>query len=139
MGERGRRDKASDVFGKSELVFSKKGAFGEAFPQIKDLTIEVRQTGKFRFGREQTRVYTKEHFPGEFVDCGNPLCYGGGFSVWNLLREMVGDRVVEKEATARCQGHEGSPKGRRKYRDCLNFFTVRAQITYTEATEADSA
>ena len=125
------RKKASDIFRESNLVFAKKSPFKEAYPEIDDLTIEVNKTSHHNY----TESPLKHHFsienpPGEYIDCDNPLCYNGGFSIGSVLRRMVSNKETQKEGSGSCQGYEGSPKGRRRYRSCLSVFRYKANIKY---------
>lgn len=127
-----RRDrmKASDIFRESNYVFSKKVPFGEAFPEIKNFRIEVTTLSEGSQFVNYTSVYTKENKPGEYIDCKNPVCYNGGFSIGQILREMVGEKQTHYEGSAHCQGYEGSPKGRRRYRSCLSNWKIKIDIEY---------
>ena len=127
-----KRQKASDVFRESRYVFREKVSFEEAFPEIKDIKVVCREIGYgvSRYSRKST--YALPTIPGEYVDCSNPLCYNGGFSLGEILREMVRNRQTHFEGSRICQGYEGSPKGRRKYRDCLNSWNIEVDITYHE-------
>jgi hypothetical protein len=122
------RDKASDIFRKTDFVFSKKVSFEEAYPMIEDINIKVEHLGHYGVG-EWNKV---QHFKrtGEYFDCTNSSCYGGGFSVGNLLRNMVGARGTHLEAHEFCKGYEGSPKGKRRYRSCTNSWNVTIDIKY---------
>ncbi|HPW98276.1 MAG TPA: hypothetical protein PK218_06940 [Flavobacterium sp.] len=130
MSKRDERQKASDVFRESNFVFSKKVGFDVAFPQIEDLTVEVEESrhGVGDWNRKST--YKKQNFPGEYINCSNSLCYNGGFSIGSILREMVRNKQTELETSKLCQGNEGSPKGRRIYRKCMNFFKIKVSIKY---------
>ena len=133
---RERRQKASDVFRDANLVFaSKTNNFSEAFPKIKDFEIKVTEVGRgtsYSIGdREKTATYNMNHAPGEYIDCSNSLCYNGGFSIGNILRNMQHDNQEEyEEEFIFCRGYEGSPKGRRRYGPCSNYFNVKAKVTY---------
>ena len=70
---------------------------------------------------------------GEYIDCTNPLCYNGGFGIGPVVREMVGGRETCREGAAICQGNEGSPKGWRIYRKCINHFRYTVELTYRRA------
>lgn len=131
MGIRDRK-KASDVFRESKYLFVKKVPFKEAFPEITDLEIRCKETGNLRYSFENERqhYYSIENEPGEYIDCSNPFCYNGGFSIGRIIRGMVRNRETKQEGSEICQGYEGSPKGRRKYRDCLNFFQYTVIIKY---------
>ncbi|MCA3027720.1 MAG: hypothetical protein ING66_03890 [Rhodocyclaceae bacterium] len=124
------REKASDVFRNAELLFSKKGTFADAFPTIEDIKVIVK-----RGGHSGVNEWDKEsHYGtniGEYVDCSNPVCYNGGISVGDFVRSMVAANQVhfEKESIF-CQGYEGSPKGKRRYRTCTNHFGIMIDIKY---------
>lgn len=128
MSQRNQRQKASDVFQESNFVFAGKVSFAEAFPQIEDVTVEVEESGEGVTwkGKQQ---YGKESL-NEYINCSNPLCYNGGFSVSRILREMIHNKQTEIETSAICQGNEGSPKGRRIYRKCLNHFKIKVSMKY---------
>lgn len=130
MSKRDERQKASDVFRDANFMFAQKVPFAKAFPDIHAVRIEV-ETGHAPSGNPK-RVFSGQHLPGEYVDCDNPLCYNGGFSIGEVLRDMVQKRERDREGRAICRGYEGSPKGRRKYRDCVNFFRYKVRIDYRE-------
>jgi hypothetical protein len=129
MPERDRM-KASDVFRETHYVFSRKVPFEEAFPEIKDLRIEVQTLSEGSKFVNYTSVYTMKDKPGEYIDCLNPLCYGGGFSIGKILRDMVSKKETTYESSAMCKGYEGSPKGRRRYRSCLSHWKVKVTLEY---------
>jgi hypothetical protein len=124
------RKKASDVFKEANFVFSKKVSFAEAFPQIEDLVIEVEESGRDVWHGSSKSTYRMDHLPGEYINCSNSLCYNGGFSIGSILREMVRNKQTEIETGKMCQGNEGSPKGRKIYRKCLNMFKIKVSLTY---------
>jgi len=126
------RKKASEVFRDANFVFSKKVSFDEEFPEIEDVKIVVRQSGRGIRDWNSVSHYGKV---GEYIDCANPLCYRGGFSIGDILRSMVRDRQEHYEGSHFCQGYEGSPKGRRKYGPCMNGFHVTVDITYKSREE----
>lgn len=129
MADRDRRLKASDLYRESTNPFVRKTSFAEAFPQITHLRVTITESDG---GTDESSVYWTD---GEFADCSNPLCYGGGVSIGTMLREMVRDRATDGEFTKLCKGHEGSRKGRRIYRKCLHAFTVRIAVVYADPDE----
>ena len=134
---RDHRPKASEIHRDAHYVFAQKVGFAEAFPEVEEVSIRVEERGRgaggYRGGSDtRVRTFTKMNL-GEYVDCSNTLCYNGGASVGSALREAVRERRTEFEDSAMCQGYEGSPKGQRKYRDCINVFTIRGTIKYREA------
>lgn len=105
------RKKASDIFRETDYAFVKKVPFLEAFPELEDFRIEVRESGdRIWGGQERSRVYTKANPPGEFVDCTNSVCYGGGVSIGEILRSMIDQGKTEDQISRGCRGHEGSLK-----------------------------
>jgi hypothetical protein len=130
MSNRNKRPKANDIFQQSNYVFGQKVEFEEAFPQIDDITVKVRESGAGVYGSYE-RTLGKTSI-GQYVNCSNPICHNGGFSLANILYSMVRERKTEHESTEICQGYEGSPKGKRVYRKCINTFRVYVSIKYKE-------
>jgi hypothetical protein len=127
-----KRQKASDIFRETEPFFGRKVSFKEAFPEIKEIKVVCSEKGHGVDQYSSRRTYTLRSMPGEYVDCSNPLCYNGGFSLGQILSEMVSKRKAHFEGYQKCKGYEGSPKGRRKYRDCFNFWDITVDIVYHE-------
>lgn len=123
--------KASDVFQQRQLAFGSKLTFDEAFPEIKDFRAEVEWMSAHK-ERSSRAVYTKETCSGEYINCSNPLCYNGGFSLGRMLRNMVHCKQTHYEDSGQCQGYEGSPKGRRRYGPCFSFWNVKIDVEYKE-------
>ncbi|MDE2823841.1 MAG: hypothetical protein OXK79_10090 [Chloroflexota bacterium] len=130
---RNKRQKASDVFRETNFVFATKSGFDQAFPEITTVSGTVEEDGDGVSDWRRTRHISEN--TGEYFDCSNPLCYNGGFSLGGILRAMVATRATHKEDTLFCQGYEGSPKGRRRYRDCMNSFRVTVDIQYRDSDE----
>lgn len=127
------RDKASDIFAKTKYVFSTKAPFEEVFPTIEDIEIQVTETGTGVSG-ESVRIYKGAKEIREYINCSNSLCYNGGISLGDIIRKTVRENTTEFEDSKICQGYEGSPKGKRKYRSCINFFKIKAKIIYRNNT-----
>jgi hypothetical protein len=122
-----KRDKATDVLRNTDYVFAKKCTFAEAFPSIATLRVDVERSD---YGRSRHPDIYTEHSAGEMVDCRHPLCYGGGFSLGNLLRMMMAEKKTDQEFFEVCRGYHGSPKGRRNYGSCGETFRVIVHIDY---------
>lgn len=122
------RDKASDIFKKTDFVFSRKVSFEEAFPMIEDIDIKVEHLGHYGVG-EWNKIQNYKR-TGEYIDCTNSLCYRGGFSVGALIRKMIDANQTHLESHEFCRGYEGSPKGKRRYRSCTNSWNVTIDIKY---------
>ncbi|MBI2656911.1 hypothetical protein HYX03_04170 [Candidatus Woesearchaeota archaeon] len=129
------RKKATDVFRESDYLFSKKTPFEQAFSEIKSVIVDVEETGYGINQWNHKSRYTEKTL-GEFINCQNPICYNGGFSVGSILREMIKNKQTTISGKYEgCQGYEGSPKGKRRYRSCINHFKVSVQINYNEEIE----
>lgn len=124
------RPKASELFARGPALFAKKSSLSEAYPEIAELEVEVTRGAPYASARREKLVFNAENPCGEWVDCINPLCYGGGVSIGRLLTEMVRERRPTGEATEICSGYEGSPGGRRRKRDCIHFFEVRVRLAF---------
>ncbi|SRR6266498_2499905 len=124
------RPKASELFARGPALFAAKGSLSEAYPEIAELEVTVTRGPPYASARREELVFTAGHPCGEWVNCINPLCYGGGVSIGRLLREMVREQRTAAEATEICSGSEGSPGGRRRKRDCIHFFEVRVRIAF---------
>lgn len=128
------RKKANDIFTETEYPFGKKVSFKEAFPEIDDLIIDIKEIGCLGSlrGLEVSKHYSMDNLPREYVNCSNPLCYDGGFSIGKILRNMVQSKEIEKEGSEICHGYEGSPKGKRNYRSCVNNFHYLIKLQYNK-------
>lgn len=125
-----KRQKASDIFNKSDLIYSEKVTFKRAFPEITELSIQIEDYGHGVNKWNKYRSFSKNNSSGEYIDCINPLCYNGGFSIGDIIREMIMNKEEFKEGSNFCQGNEGSPKGRRIYKKCMNMFIYKVKIKY---------
>ncbi len=107
-------------------------SFDECFPQIRDIDVEVVESGLGVGDNSRVSRYSKEDIE-EHVACSSPLCHNGGFRLADIIRNMVrrGDR--EFQATRECQGKRGSPRGRNKNRNCCgNSFRIKITIEYKQ-------
>jgi hypothetical protein len=119
------RMKASDYFRKSTTFLGKTSSLAETFPDIEDASVEI-ETNEHNGSRvAHYRIGTI----GEYVDCPNPQCSGGGLRIVQILRLMVLCKETEREQTRKCIGHVG--RGRTK-RDCDVIFKIHARITYKQ-------
>ena len=127
MNDREKRKKAQDVFNEGTFVFGEKTTFEKAFPDVEECVVEVEETGRGRF--KSLNQDAKHHRnPGRYINCSNPECYNGGFDIGSAIHDMVRARETEREGSELCQGNEGSPKGRRIYKKCQNFFEYKITI-----------
>ena len=138
-----KRQKASDVFNKSEFLFPKT-TFEKAFPGIAELSLDVAEFENFSGGDDpfsnpraiSRHSYSIQDPPGQYVNCSNPLCYNGGVGVGQILYSMTSKKQTEFSDSKFCRGYEGSPKGQKKYGECSHAFYIRVTIKYKASQTA---
>jgi len=124
--------KASYLFGKRERRYqAPEPPFEKRFPTIEDIIVEVTESCEGPWGGGK-RVFQKGDL-WEYVDCSKPECYGGGFSIDQIIEDMIGKKEAKREATEFCMGTLIlSPGGQRKS-PCDGIFQVQVQIKYKPA------
>jgi len=127
------RKQLSDLFAESPELFHRKVPFQNAFPEIAAFRLEVTTQNSYDY-QYSTSVYTLANPPGEYINCSNPICCRGGFSVGDLFRKTIRERLSTYEGVEHCRGYEGSPKGRARYRSCIKRFDIKLTITFIEPT-----
>ena len=104
-------------------------SFREAYPDVKSIRLEGQELGDLASGMDRRNVhYTESDIPGS-IACGNPRCQQGGYDLNALVMTLTGSRDTSYEIDWSCDGHEGTPKGRRIGDPCMN--SIRATITIT--------
>jgi len=129
MTDRRRRPKASDLDSERHLTDSAY-SFAAAFPEVSAVEVTVVEDGRGVGGWNRERRYTLVDIPDEYVDCHNPVCYGGGVALGALLRDAARARRTIFEVSCMCRGDEASARGGRRYGLCLNMFHVRMNFVY---------
>jgi hypothetical protein len=126
-----RRPKASELGYRGRPLIVER-TFEEAFPDIIEPRFEVKTVSRGSEFTDGTRIFNMSNKQVEFFDCGNPLCYGGGFSMGHVLSRMYSaqPKQTHYEGGESCRGYEGSPKGKKRYRGCTNHWKVKVDITY---------
>lgn len=125
------RPKASELLKKGKIGFLVSGeprSFEEQFPTIENIAVKSTQTGQGTYG-DDVSYMTKENL-GDFLDCHNPLCYGGGFLISKVISEMVKENKTEYTRRGSCRGWESSPGGLKRRKKCINRFDVEVRIKY---------
>jgi len=77
----------------------------------------------------ELRISHKESMR-EYVDCHNPDCFNGGFSLGDILRDMIAGRQEEFIGTSFCTGQEGDPEEAGPHPSCGTRFAVEATVRY---------
>lgn len=96
-----------------------------AFADIKTLSVKIVQDPHGMYCKkpwQRGNIYSKANIP-QYAHCCNPQCQQGGVDLQSVvLFNGAG------EHTFYCNGHEGSPRGRRKGNPCDNLFTITVLI-----------
>lgn len=66
----------------------------------------------------------------EHLACHNPQCFSGGFSMGDLLRDLVRNRQEVFVGTGFCTGEEGDPEDPGPHRSCPTRFDIEATLHF---------
>ncbi len=66
----------------------------------------------------------------EHVDCNSPECFNGGFSLGEVLRDMIRSRQEEFIGTSFCTGQEGDPEDLGPHPSCSTRFELQLTLRY---------
>ncbi len=125
-----KRRTKQDQVNEGGFLFGEPTTFEKAFPEIKNISIEFNQRGYGVYNEESKRRITDSRDIGEYLNCNNSSCQRGGFAIGQEIREMVRSKETEREKLLICEGDEGSPKGRKIGRRCINHINVKIKIKY---------
>jgi hypothetical protein len=116
----------------SRRLFGTQTDFLGAFPNVESVRVDLEESGNFPIGQSphMRKRSLRNNEVGSSLRCSNPRCKQGGYSIEVIVSSMVAQRESAKELTVRCNGHEGSPKGRRRGDPCYNRIKGEVQITY---------
>lgn len=110
-------------------LFGQPTPFAKAFPTIKNLQIKVEiRTGGPMDSRPDIRYYTIQNPPGEYIRCPRARCTDGGWSIGDILREMVVKGETNRKAGGICAGQERM--NRSSFRKCLTLFSAEISVEY---------
>jgi hypothetical protein len=115
----------------SNSWLGKPAPFREVYPNVKSLRLEGTQHGDLRSEYQATLHFSESNIPAT-IDCANPRCQQGGYRIQPLLDALVHAKESRSEQTWHCNGHEGSPKGRRKGDPCMNYIKFTLTIEYKD-------
>jgi hypothetical protein len=117
------------------MFVQQSSSYQEAYPEVESVTIESYEVGEGVYtnphdGKPRETFGAASPLTDGFVRCSHPRCRRGGFKVEWDVADMVGQKLTEKEFTKKCQGDDGSPKGRRPGLSCWNRLHYRLTIKY---------
>lgn len=120
-------------------------SFENAFPTLNAVFIESVEVGKgtdFSIGApwpEQPTYGFKHRLSGGLVRCSNPYCNRGGYEIDMDVHNLIRENAESREFRKACRGDEGSPKGRRIGRRCLNYLRYRITLEYKQQNQSAGA
>ena len=119
----------------SDYLFPReKMSFDEVFPELEDVNINVKYLRGG--GREESSAsFTKDNFPGNGLNCNNPVCKNGGLSpsiIRGLIKKMISEKKTEIKDHEFCNG--GSYRGHTRDNDCGWGFNIEIAAKYKEET-----
>lgn len=106
-------------------------SFTVAYPQFKSLVVRVRHSGDVARPHQKDEVYTESSIP-KNVPCPNPRCQQGGYDLTGAIMHMAHSSEGQYKVRYSCNGHEGTPKGRRKGSPCMNFAEFKFEACFNE-------
>jgi hypothetical protein len=124
-----RHANAQDAVERSEPLLGRKTTFGEAYPFVTELRIEV-TASPMGFGRSQSYYFSLANPPGKFCACPNAQCRDGGFDLGFHLHDMASARKTHMEVKGSCVGYE--KLGRRDSRRCHYGFRATIDMKFSE-------
>lgn len=103
--------------------------FRKAYPDVKSLLFTATERGAVGDREQRDYRYTESNMPAK-LGCSNPRCQQGGYELQPMLDALTHDQQPGYEADWLCNGHEGSPQGRRKGQPCMNSLSLKIELTY---------
>ena len=109
---------------RSTGLFGSSSKFESEFPSLSDAVIQFTESD---YGNSLKSGVWSLRNNGPVMACGNPKCKRGGYNLASEVRNMIYANMSEREIRLSCSGDEGSPKGRRVGRECMQ--RLKAKIT----------
>jgi hypothetical protein len=115
-------------------LLSNAKSFGEAFPAVVTVSIEVRiKKGGPMDGHPTVVHFSNASPPGEYVECVKHGCVGGGWCIGDVLRDMVSKGETHRTTGGICKGRERM--SRSNFRACLADFEAEIDLAYKSEGE----
>jgi hypothetical protein len=126
----GERKKAGDLLNERTPILTRKSTFAATLPNIEDIDVQIAEHGVGVANEPYLRIFSKINVV-ETVNCSNPDCYNGGFSLGSLIHEMVDKKATTLEKRETCQGYQGGGViDLHAHKKCLNTFDIKITIKY---------
>lgn len=107
--------------------------FLNAFPTLETVLIESwQESAGVDRAYEPPRAVTSR-----IISCGKRNCRKGGFDIFRDISEMIDEKLSMKEFVKVCLGNEGSTRGDRLGRGCINTLHYRLTLKYKSGQTPD--
>jgi hypothetical protein len=103
--------------------------FASAYPTVERAYVRFTEMDFVSNPRE--RVHNLADGPR--AACSNPLCERGGYDFEFQVMEMVHQGIETEAVEISCRGDEGTPKGRRRGKDCSMSMSGTITIQYKKS------
>ena len=133
---RGHLPKASDLWRESEgqTLGGSRVRFDRAFPTLSSVSVRVEEGA-----RGGVRTFKKREL-GTFIDCTDPRCDDGGFSIVSNIHRMVSERKTTLETTEVCRGKERNPSRGRRWGGirgpCTKGYKVTVNLEFVQESSS---
>lgn len=98
---------------------------------FKTVSIKVTHHGDMVNSKQEEQIYTGPPLP-ETIQCPNPRCQQGGYRIETIISEIARMKTTLDKKNFPCNGHEGTPKGRKQGAPCENSIDIEITATYPE-------
>lgn len=109
----------------------KPSTFRQAHPAIRSLKFEGRQRGDVSGGGQREEHYSESNLP-RAIPCSNRRCQQGGYDLSAYIITIEHGRTQHIDGQMYCNGHEGTPKGKRRGHPCSNALSFSISATYED-------
>ncbi|HCE75156.1 MAG TPA: hypothetical protein DEP04_00885 [Dehalococcoidia bacterium] len=119
------------------LLSGEPTTFKKLYPQVKSLRLTGQEHGDFpemSFITYKSRglINCSESSIPALLHCSNPRCQQGGHDLQFLIGSAIRSRETRLTETLYCNGHEGTPKGRKIGDSCGNYIELEIAIEYVQ-------
>jgi hypothetical protein len=115
----------------SEPFLGKPAPFKQAYPEFKTVRVRVKHEGDMTHAMQREQTYTEHSLP-RVIPCPNPRCRQGGYDLTATIIAIAHERLSSYKVNWSCNGHEGTPKGRKVGAPCSNSIELEVEAIFNE-------
>ena len=106
-------------------------SFSTAHPCFRSLVVRAKHVGKFAYPMQREQVFSDSSIP-RVLSCPNPRCQQGGYDLTATILTLEHGQTAKYQVNYSCNGHEGTPMGRRKGNPCMNSVALEFEALFNE-------